>query len=706
MTVTDSRINSVFKGADREGRPVFVSYLTAGYPDANTTIDILLSLQKSGTDVIELGVPFSDPVADGPPAQIAHLAATENGVNLTQCLSIITEARKNGLEIPVVFKCYYNSILQYGEQKLASDSASAGIDGFMVVDLPPEEAVLFRKVLIEHGISYIPIITPVTSSARVSSLAKIADSFLYVFSRPSPNAKTFDDAMEELKGLVERIRKYSDVPLAVAFNVSTEEEFAKVGNIVSGVVVESLVLESIAKSMENKQKINIFDICNQICGRKSGNYKRSTSLAKSLWIESSENTTDLDSKSTANQWFGEFGGQYIPEAVYAAMAELEEAYDEIKDDPKFWEEFKSFYPYIGRPSSFHFASRLTEYAKGAQIYLKREDLNHTGAHKINNTIGQALIAKRLGKTRIVAETGAGQHGVATATVCAKLGLECVIYMGAVDCRRQALNVFRMRILGAKVIPATSGSQTLKDAVNEAMVDWVTNITTTHFLVGSAIGPHPYPRIVRDFQSVISKEAKAQMMELTGKLPDAVIACIGGGSNAIGMFADFIDEPSVRLIGAEGEGDGISTGKHSATMTAGSVGVFQGSKVYLLQDKDGQIMETHSISAGLDYPGVGPEHCNLRDIKRAEYYSVTDKEALQGFKIMSQLEGIIPALESSHAIYKALEIAKTMDPSQSLIICVSGRGDKDVNTVAEVLPTLGPQIGWDLRFEADITKSTQ
>lgn len=382
--------------------------------------------------------------------------------------------------------------------------------------------------------------------------------------------------------------------------------------------------------------------------------------------------------------FGEFGGRYIPETLVAAHEELEAAYDEARRDPRFAEELEYLYKhYVGRPTPLYFAERMTRECGGARIWLKREDLAHTGAHKINNALGQALLAKRLGKPRIIAETGAGQHGVATATVCAMLGLECVVYMGSEDIRRQALNAFRMQMLGATLVPVDSGSRTLKDAINEAMRDWVTNVRTTHYIIGSAIGPHPFPTIVRDFQSVIGREARAQMLEQAGKLPDAAIACVGGGSNAIGLFHPFIDDP-VRLIGVEAGGDGVGSGRHSATLVAGRPGVLHGTKTYLLQDSDGQILETHSISAGLDYPGVGPEHSWLKTSERAEYVAVDDRQALEGFQALTRMEGIIPALEPSHAIYHAMRVAAELGPDADILVGLSGRGDKDMHTVAGAL----------------------
>jgi len=382
--------------------------------------------------------------------------------------------------------------------------------------------------------------------------------------------------------------------------------------------------------------------------------------------------------------FGEFGGRYIPETLVAAHDELEVAYMEAIADPSFHEQLVALHrDYVGRPTPLYLADRLTRECGGARIWLKREDLAHTGAHKINNALGQALLAKRIGKPRIIAETGAGQHGVATATVCAMLDLECVVYMGSEDIRRQSLNAFRMKMLGATLVPVDSGSRTLKDAINEAMRDWVTNVRTTHYIIGSAIGPHPFPTIVRDFQSVIGREARAQMLDQAGKLPDVAVACVGGGSNAIGLFHPFIDDP-VRLVGVEAGGEGIGSGRHSATLVGGRPGVLHGTRTYLLQDPNGQILETHSISAGLDYPGVGPEHSWLKTSERAEYVAVDDRQALEGFQRLSQAEGIIPALEPSHAIYHAMKLAAQLPANQDILIGLSGRGDKDMHTVAAAL----------------------
>jgi tryptophan synthase beta chain len=384
-------------------------------------------------------------------------------------------------------------------------------------------------------------------------------------------------------------------------------------------------------------------------------------------------------------YFGSFGGRFVPETLMYALEELEEEYQKVKEDPSFWQEFEYYLrEFAGRPTPLYFAKNLTEYAGGAKIYIKREDLLHTGAHKINNTLGQALLAKRMGKNRIIAETGAGQHGVATATACALLGLECVVYMGEEDAQRQRLNVFRMKLLGAEVRVVKSGSRTLKDAINEALRDWVANVETTHYIIGSVVGPHPFPMMVRDFQSVIGKEAKGQILEKEGKLPEAVVACVGGGSNAMGIFYPFVENEGVRLVGVEAGGLGLETGKHSASINAGQVGVLHGMKSFFLQDEEGQILTTHSISAGLDYPGVGPEHAYLFESGRAEYVYATDQEALEGFKLLSRLEGIIPALEPAHAVLKVVEIAGKLSKDDIVIFNLSGRGDKDMETVMKHL----------------------
>ena len=387
--------------------------------------------------------------------------------------------------------------------------------------------------------------------------------------------------------------------------------------------------------------------------------------------------------------YGDYGGKFVPETLMVALEELESAYQKYREDEEFQQELDFLLStYVGRPTPLYFAANLTRELGGAKIFLKREDLAHTGAHKINNALGQGLLAKRLGKQRIIAETGAGQHGVASATACAMLGLDCIVYMGVEDMRRQALNVFRMRLLGAEVRPVDTGSQTLKDAINEAIRDWVTNVETTHYLLGSAVGPHPYPLMVRDYQSVIGREARRQLLDSDGRLPDYVIACVGGGSNAIGAFHPFVGDEETRLVGVEAGGGGEEGSKHAATLVAGRPGVLHGSMSYLLQDGNGQVVETHSISPGLDYPGVGPEHSYLKDIGRAEYTSVNDAQALEGFHLLCKTEGIIPALEPSHAIYYASKLAPKLSSEEIILVCLSGRGDKDIHIVLETMGSEG------------------
>jgi tryptophan synthase beta chain len=394
---------------------------------------------------------------------------------------------------------------------------------------------------------------------------------------------------------------------------------------------------------------------------------------------------DYSAYPDARGRFGEFGGRYVAETLMPLVLELEAAYAEAKADPTFQAELSGYLThYVGRPSPLYFAERLTAHYGGAKIYFKREELNHTGAHKINNCMGQILLAQRMGKTRIIAETGAGQHGVASATVCARFGLPCVVYMGAVDVERQKPNVFRMNLLGAAVSPVTSGAATLKDAMNEAMRDWVTNVADTYYMIGTAAGPHPYPAMVRDFQSVIGSETRSQMLEAEGRLPDAVVACVGGGSNAIGMFHPFLNDETVRLVGVEASGHGLKTDKHAASLTGGRPGVLHGNRTYLLQNDDGQITDAHSISAGLDYPGIGPEHAFLFDVGRAQYVSCTDDEALESFKLCAELEGIIPALETAHAIAKLGDLAREIGKGGIIAVSLSGRGDKDIFTVADAL----------------------
>ncbi|EMC95110.1 hypothetical protein BAUCODRAFT_527158 [Baudoinia panamericana UAMH 10762] len=763
-------IRKAFARAKAEKRSALVTYTTAGYPTIEETPDILLAMEAGGADIIELGTPFTDPIADGPTIQGANTQALKNGTTTTTCLNIVRQARSRGLRAPVLLMGYYNPLLAYGEERMLQDAKAAGVNGFIMVDLPPEEAVRFRQHCTNYALSYVPLIAPATSEKRMKLLCSIADSFIYVVSRMGVTGAT-GALSSGLPELLTRVHKYSGgVPAAVGFGVSTREHFVEVGKVSEGVVIGSQIINTLKNAPSGQGAKAVEEYCYSITQRRNPQLSQSNGETNgtshsistaanpqgdgSGWISHSNGDSDLKKISTedptkqpaseshpangtvhvdgvvtdsdgpglADQLealntsdeqkepelipsrFGEFGGQYVPESLMDCLAELERGFNEARNDPKFWEEYRSYYPYMSRPSTLHKAARLTQHVrksaqkgKGANVYLKREDLNHTGSHKINNAIGQALLAKRLGKTEIIAETGAGQHGVATATVCALFGLKCTVYMGAEDVRRQALNVFRMKLLGASVVAVEAGSRTLRDAVNEALRKWVEKLDTTHYIIGSAIGPHPFPTIVRTFQSVIGSETKQQMHELTGRLPDAVVACVGGGSNAVGMFHPFSGDRSVRLLGVEAGGDGVDTDRHSATLTGGKPGVLHGVRTYVLQNAEGQITDTHSVSAGLDYPGVGPELSSWKDSARATFIAASDAEAFIGFRLLSELEGIIPALETSHAIFGAVELAKTMGEDENLVICLSGRGDKDVQSVAEELPKIGPMIGWDLRF---------
>ncbi|KAK5705087.1 hypothetical protein LTR97_002201 [Elasticomyces elasticus] len=762
-------LKAAFARAKSENRAAFVTYTTAGYPTIEGTADVLLAMEAGGADVIELGSPFTDPIADGPTIQTANTVALKNGTSTKSCLNIVREARSRGLKAPVLLMGYYNPLLAYGEEKMLKDAKAAGVNGFIMVDLPPEEAVRFRHHCTNSGLSYVPLIAPATSEKRMKLLCGIADSFIYVVSRMGVTGAS-GVLSSGLPDLLEKVHKFSGgKPAAVGFGVSTREHFLEVEKVAEGVVIGSQIINTLKNAPEGEGAKAVEEYCHSITQRRNTKVSLTNGGSNGVpqgistdanpggdgsgWIshDNEEAPKDISTADPTKQpasesdplngvvhvdavthgsddpgpleqmealntnddekdpelmpsRFGEFGGQYVPESLMDCLTELEQGFEDARNDPKFWEEFRSYYPYMSRPSSLHRADRLTEHVRktaekgmGASVYLKREDLNHTGSHKINNAIGQALLAKRLGKTEIIAETGAGQHGVASATVCARFGMKCTVYMGSEDVRRQALNVFRMKLLGATVVAVEAGSRTLRDAVNEAMRKWVERLDTTHYIIGSAIGPHPFPTIVRTFQSVIGSETKDQMQALTGRLPDAVVACVGGGSNAAGMFHPFANDPSVRLLGVEAGGDGIDTDRHSATLAGGKPGVLHGVRTYILQNEDGQITDTHSVSAGLDYPGVGPELSGWKDNERAKFVAATDAEAFIGLRLLSELEGIIPALETSHAIFGAVELAKTMKEDENIVICLSGRGDKDVQSVAEELPKIGPKIGWDLRF---------
>ncbi|KAF3387523.1 hypothetical protein F1880_001514 [Penicillium rolfsii] len=697
-------INSVFALCKKESRAALVTYVTAGYPTASSTPDIMLAMQSGGADIIELGIPFTDPLTDGPTIQKSNAQALQNGVRIPEMLQMVREARNRGLTAPVVFMGYYNPVRAYGEEKMLGDCKSAGVNGFIMVDLPPEEAVRFRGVCKGFGLSYIPLVAPSTPDSRIQMLCSIADSFVYVVSRMgvTGSLKVLDEGLNKL---LERVHVYTEsrVPTAVGFGINTREHFVDVARIADGVVIGSKIISILRDAPEGTGPQKVREYCLHVTGRTEPRAitppietdKLQDRITSAIATQSMTNGTDLTPTDLATR-FGQFGGQYVPEALMECLTELETGFNTAISDPIFWAEIASYASYANRPSSLHLAPRLTAHAGGARIWLKREDLNHTGSHKINNALGQIVLAKRLGKTAIIAETGAGQHGVATATLAARFGMKCTIFMGAEDVQRQALNVFRIKLLGARVIavpgahPGDGG--TLRDAVNQAFRTWVTDLDSTHFVIGSAFGPHPYPTIVRTFQAVIGNEARAQYQELNnGRLPDAAVACVGGGSNAAGMFYPFVQDAGVQLVGVEAGGDGSGVGRHSATLARGSVGVLHGVRTYVLQDDDGQITSTHSISAGLDYPGVGPELASWKESGRARFVAASDQDALDAFRLLSETEGIIPALESAHAIAGAVRLAKELGEGKDIVVCLSGRGDKDVQTVAGMLPELMPEI---------------
>jgi tryptophan synthase len=693
-----SRIVERFEQCKAAKRAAFISFITAGYPKKDSTVDALLALEESGADVIELGVPFSDPLADGATIEEASRLALLQEINLEDCFGYVEAARKKGLKTPVVLMGYYNNFLQHGCDKTCSDAKAKGVDGFIIVDMPPEQSDEFHSKCVAHDVSLIPLVAPTSTPDRIKKAAAVADSFIYVVSVLGvTGART--EVNTEIDGLVKTIRTETQgrgLFIAVGFGVSNRGHVEDIARYSDGVVVGSKIVQALGSTGGvNAMKSLVKEL--------SGG---PLDLSKVGGAPEAKKRRITPEQNLASKWnFGAYGGRYIPETLMAAHEDLSIAWEAAKKDPVFLAEIKRLRTdFIGGPTPIYFSKNMTEKLGGAQLWFKREELAHTGAHKINNSLGQALLAKRLGKKRIIAETGAGQHGVATATACALMGLECIVYMGSVDMERQALNVFRMKMMGAKVVPAESGSKTLKDAINEAMRDWVTNIRTTHYIIGSAVGPHPFPDIVRDLQAVIGTEARAQMLNDTksevghstfttgpGRLPDYVVACVGGGSNAIGMFSAFLDDEKVKIIGVEAGGeagppmpDGSGSERHSATLTAGTPGVLHGSRTYLIQDKQGQIIETHSISAGLDYPGVGPQHAALKDSGRVEYVSVTDSQALDALQTLSRNEGIIPALEPSHAVYHAFEMCKKLPKDKIVLMNLCGRGDKDMLSVAKAL----------------------
>ncbi|KAH9443969.1 hypothetical protein Pst134EB_026357 [Puccinia striiformis f. sp. tritici] len=668
-------LRQVFDEKACQKLPVFVAFITAGYPSPQLTVPLMLAMEAGGVDVIELGIPYSEPFADGPTIRETHEVALWYKVTFKICLQFISEARSKGLKAPVILMGYYHSIFSYGEQAAVTEAKQAGANGFLITDLPYEEAIQFQVICSRSELSYVPLIAPNTSDSRIKSLASKADSFIYVISQLGPTGAR-DQVSSSLEGLLTRIRRLTvraggiPIPLVVGFGISTAAHFDYVGRIADGVVVGSKLIQVV-----NSQKIPIkalTEFCEEICGR-----RRPASFQPHKSSPTPEPSSLIGNRPGR---FGGFGGQYLPEAFIGSLVALETCYQQAISDPKFDVELRSHYEYLNRPSQLHLAQRLTAHVGGAKIWFKREDLNQTGSHKINNVIGQILLARRLGKSRIIAESAAGHHGFATASLCKKFGLECAIYMGADDVERRPDSVLNIKALGAQVVIVSTGDKKIKDAIHEAMGAWASDFESSYYLIGSAIGPHPFPTIVRNFQSVIGAEIQEQLQASHGKLPDAVIACVGGGSNAIGAFFPFIDEPSVRLVGVEAGGNGLDNEQHSAALTKGTKGILHGSLTYILEDQAGKIFNSRSIAAGLDYPAVGPELASLKEDGRAEFCSATDVEAIQGIKICLEFEEILPAIETAHAINKTIQVAKELGKGYDVVLCLSGRGEPNFEGV--------------------------
>ena len=643
---------------------VLINYLTAGFPQKSSTVDLLLKLEKLGSDIIELGVPFSDPVADGPLIKMANDIALRQGITLVDIFKMVREARDRGLKAPIILMGYYNVFYQYGLEKLMVSSQENGVNGFIIVDLQPDLATKYVRLCHQYNMGLVPLISMTSSRERILQLVKYANCFIYCVA-----VKGITGGREALDHnlipLITSVKLLTRTPIAVGFGISKAIHAKTIWEKAEGVIMGSKIIENI-------QNENLVEFLKPFLETKSS---FSPSETNSIKFSSLRDPASgfVNNHNNINQ--------YLPEILVAAHQELEMAFKNNIKDPSFQSEFKELLKnYVGRPSPLYRAKNLTTLVGGASIWFKREDLNHTGSHKINNALGQALLAKRMGKTKVIAETGAGQHGIATATVCCLLNLKCKIYMGAKDVGRQIKNVEKIKLLGAEIVVVEEGTRTLRDAINKALQDWISESDTCYYLVGSAIGAHPYPEIVEYFQAIIGRETKKQFYELNKCLPDYIIACVGGGSNAIGIFNEFLDDREVKLIGVEAGGISAWSEKTAASINHGKIGVLHGTKTYLIQDKEGQIKDTHSISAGLDYPGIGPVHTQLHHTSRATYVTCYDRDAVNAFKLLVKTEGIIPALETSHALAYAIVLAKKCCSSSNIIVNLSGRGDKDIETV--------------------------
>ncbi|KGO64839.1 Aldolase-type TIM barrel [Penicillium expansum] len=700
-------IKEAFAKCKATNRIALITYVTAGYPTVSETPGIMLSMQAGGADIIELGIPFTDHVTEGLTIQHANAKALENGVRISHILQMVKSARTQGLAVPVLLVGYYKPVREYsyGEEKLLRDCKAAGVDGLVIVDLAPEDAVQFRGLCRSKGLSYIPLVSPSTPDPHMEMICNLADSFISIVSRMGVSG-SHEKPYGRMEYLADHVNACTgnSVPVAVGFGINTRQDIADFARFAEGIVIGSPIIYILGNAAPGTGAQRVKEYCLRVAGRtedqiviterrQQANQALSSTTVYLSYDGAGDTPEDKNKANKAtNTHLGTFSGQYIPESLMEGLAELENGFESANADPTFWAEINSYATYANRPSSLHLAPRLTAHAGGARIWLKREDLNHTGSHKINNALGQIILARRLGKTSIIAETGAGQHGVATATLCAQFGMKCTVFMGSEDFDREPLTVLRMRILGAAVVPIDapcSGEKgTVRDAVNEAFRVWAMELETTHFVIGSAFGPHPYPTIVRTFQAVIGNETRIQFGAMNyGRLPDAVVACVGGGSNAVGMFYPFLGDSSVAVVGVEAGGSRSMAGQHSASLDRESVGLLYGLRTYLSWDEDGENGKTHYVSAGLDYPGVGPELSSWKESGRATFVGANDTEVILAFSLLSQLEGVMPALESSHAVAGAVRVAKELGPGRDVVVCLSGRGDKDVETVAHIMSTL-------------------
>ncbi|KAF9894973.1 tryptophan synthetase [Aspergillus nanangensis] len=654
-------IQMTFSQCKKESRPALLTYVTAGFPTKAATPEIMLSMQAGGADIIELGIPSSDSLVDGPVILQSNLQALRNGVTVSSILEMVKITRNQGLNIPVLLMGHYNPILSYGVLPFLLDCKASGVSGVIVVDLPPEEAVDFSNGCVRTGLSYIPLIAPSTPLNHMDLLCTMATSFIYVVSRMGVTGTTATIS-SNLPNQIERVKQIArDIPLAVGFGISTREHFLKVASIADGVIIGSQIIKTISVPLPDRPSDAVKNYCQEISGQKKTRRPPAFVATENTLVKTLSIAHKLPGK------FGSFGGQFVPEPLARCLRELERGFYDAIGSPDFWKEYYSYNSYLGRPSHLHWAPRLTKYAGGANIWVKREDLNHTGSTSINNALGQMIVARWLGKTNIIAETSTGQHGVATATVCAKFGMKCTIYMGANDAQQQQAEVTHMRMLGATVVAVETGSRRVVDAINEAFRVWIGNLETTHYMIGSAIGPHPFPTMVRTFQSVIGDETKLQILVATGHLPDAVVASVGEGSHEVGMFHAFVEDASVQLVGVEDGGPNRS--QQSATPSNASVGILHGARTYVLQDSHGECLK----SAGMGYPGVAPELANWKESHRVKFITANDTDAMRGLKALEQMEDIIPTLESCHAAWGAVVTARDLGPGKSLVVCLSGQG---------------------------------